>query len=141
MWLYISVYGLSLLRALTLWGMALAAISLAAALLRLFLPGFRFFPVFFAAGLSLWLVFSFINIDRRIADYNVDAWLSGRVEQIDTDYLTRLGPDTMPALRRLNRSDPGAFSDSELRAFEEKLRVGCEDMTWREWNLSLLRAG
>ncbi len=138
MWLYISVYGLSLLRAMTLWGMAFLAVCLAAAGLRLFRPGFRFFPVFLAAGLALWLAFSFVNIDRRIADYNVNAWLRGHVEQIDTAYLTALGPDTLPALRRLHAAK--AFSDRELAAFERQLSGEASRMTWREWNLSLAHA-
>lgn len=140
MWLYISVYGLSLLRALTLWGMAFLAVCLAAAGLRMFRPGFRFFPVFLAAGLVLWLAFSFVNIDGRVADYNVNAWLRGDVEQVDTDYLTALGPDALPALRRLHAADPEAFSDRELAAFENRLGEKAMRMTWREWNLSLARA-
>ncbi len=140
MWLYISVYGLSLLRALTLWGMAFLAVCLAAAGLRLFWTGFRFFPVFLAAGLSLWLAFSFANIDGRIADYNVNAWLRGSVEQIDTDYLTALGPAALPALRRLHDADAEAFSDEKLAAFESQLGREASRMTWREWNLSLARA-
>jgi hypothetical protein len=70
MWLYISVYGLSLLRAMTLWGMAFLAVCLAAGGDSGCSGPVPVLPrSSLAAGLALWLAFSFVNIDRRIADY------------------------------------------------------------------------
>ena len=139
MGLYIGVYGLSLLRVLTLFGMAFIAICLAAAFLKLLRPGRCFFPVFLAAGVGLWVLFSFFNTSALIANYNVDAYLDGRVAQIDTGYLMNLGPESLPALRRLNAADPASFTGSSLAAYEVRLHREQECVTWREWTLSDVR--
>ena len=44
--------------------------------------GFKFWPWFAALGLYGWVLFNAANVDARIADYNVDAYLGGRLPQI-----------------------------------------------------------
>lgn len=107
--LYIRAYGLSLLRAETLWAMAFIGGSLLLAALRIRKPGFRFWPAFAALGLCGWLVFNFLNVDARIAEYNVQVYLSGKAEEIDLRYLAKLSPDVIPALEKLE----SALQDSE----------------------------
>lgn len=99
--LYILAYGLTLKRAETLWAMAFIALCLAAAALRIWKRGFRFWPFFAAIGLAGWIVFNCVNIDSRIAHYNVDAYLSGTLEQIDLEYISSTSPDALPALLEL----------------------------------------
>lgn len=60
MGLYISAYGLTFLRVLTVWGMLVVLVSIAAAFLKLLNPDFKFFKVFFSYTIASWLVFSFI---------------------------------------------------------------------------------
>jgi len=138
MGLYIRAYGLSLLRSMTLWAMGLIALCLIAAGVKLLRPSFRFFPVLFAAGLAGWIVFSCVNIDARIADYNVDAFLSGRLESVDTDYLRRLSPDTLPALLRL---EAASGQDLHTDAFLASVREQRSQTDWTRWNLSEWRYG
>ena len=64
-------------------------------------PGFRFWPCFAALGLYGWVLFNAANVDARIADYNVDAYLGGRLPQVDIYYLGGLSPSALPALERL----------------------------------------
>jgi len=94
MCLYISVYGLSFLRLLTLWGMAVIAVCLVAAAVKLWKPGFKFFQVFFAFALCSWIVFNFLNVNTLIINYNTRAYQSGQIQQLDTDYLAGLSLDT-----------------------------------------------
>ncbi|MEG1632884.1 MAG: DUF4173 domain-containing protein [Oscillospiraceae bacterium] len=109
MQLYTDAYGMSLLRAMTLWAMAFIAVCLLLAGLRIWRPDFKFWPFFAAVGLAGWIIFNFINIDARIADYNVDAYLGGRLEDVDIYYLSRLSPDALPALERLRDSVGGSY--------------------------------
>ena len=111
--LYISVYGLSLLRALTLLGMAFIAVCLAAAAIKVLRQDFAFFRVFFTAGIALWIAFNFLNVDARIAEYNVDGYLAGRIDQVDVGYLASLSPDTMPALEGLAAERPSYAAEVE----------------------------
>lgn len=141
MTLYISAYGLSLLRAVTLWAMGLIAVSLALGAVKLRRPDFRFWPVFAAVGLAGWVVLNLVNIDARIADYNVDAYLSGRLEQADTDYLAGLSPDVIPALARLrdNLPEDAAISPETVDAAISRTRAAGATTGWQDWYLNNAR--
>ena len=92
MLMYIGVYGLSLLRCMTLLIMAWIAIALAAAAYKTAKPDFHVFPVFLSSFLVLWLIFNYVDIDARIDDYHRAAYESGRILSYDSDYITGLGP-------------------------------------------------
>ncbi len=147
--LYILAYGMSLLRAMTLWAMAFIASSLILAAVKIRRPAFRFWPAFAALGLAGWLVFNFINIDARIADYNVNAYLDGRLEDVDIYYLAKLSPDVLPALERLRDAAGADYTGAGEGPFYE----GCDietaisgarwfyhdTPTWKEWCFSAVR--
>ena len=101
MQLYILAYGLSLLRLMTLWGMLVIAVGILAAGWKLLRPRFSFFRVFAPFTLTAWCVFCLANPGGVIANYNVERYLSGDLETVDTFYLEQLGPDALPALYRL----------------------------------------
>lgn len=92
MCLYIGVYGLSLLRCMTLVIMLWIAVALAAAAYKTARPDRRVFPVLVFSFLVLWLIFSFCDIDRRIADYNRAAYDRGAISDYDGDYIAGLAP-------------------------------------------------
>lgn len=135
--LYIAAYGLSLLRAVTLWIMGLIAVSLALCAVKLQRPDFRFWPVFAAVGLAGWIVLNFVNIDARIADYNVSAYLDGRLAQVDTDYLADLSPDVIPALERLRDGLPPDSDVTPLSvdAAIVDARAYGTPQGWQDWYL------
>lgn len=142
MYMYVNAYGFTRLRALTVWGMALILLLLTASVYKLLRPEFRYFPFFLATCMSAWLALNFINIDGLIARYNVDAYLSGRLETIDVNHLVSLSPAGIPALIRLSsaleeKPDP-ALSGSNLpnilniRQGEISRRLS----DWRCWDLT-----
>lgn len=112
--LYVSTYGLSVLRLLTFWAMAVIALLLAAATVKIFKKNFRFWPVLLSVVLACWLIFSWSNPDARIAEFNVDMYLGGAADEIDLQYLSTVSPETLPALERLYASgvDIKASGDS-----------------------------
>lgn len=147
--LYISVYGMSLLRAMTLWAMAFIAVCLVLAAVKVWRPAFRFWPVFAALGLAGWIIFNFINIDARIADYNVNAYLEGRLEDVDIYYLSRLSPDVVPALERLCDAAGDDYTGAGDSDFYLKCDIGdaidnargryYESSSWNDWCWSYVR--
>jgi hypothetical protein len=143
MQLYISVYGMSLLRAMTLWAMAFIAVCLALAAVKVRRPAFRFWPFFAAVGLAGWIVFNFVNIDARIADYNVDAYLNGRLAEVDILYLSSLSPDVLPALERLQAEVDGDYTGIcdkfSLNSEIEKTKSASMEISWRDWCWSYAR--
>ncbi len=129
MGLYISVYGLSLLRLLTLWAMLVILAGLVAASVKTLKPSFLFFRVFFIFALSSWVLLNLACPARLIAEYNVSAYLSGSVDSFDLQYVTGelvnyRKADVLHALRRLAAA--GAYPEREMlsdaiRAIESRL--------------------
>ena len=105
--LYIQAYGLSLLRIVTLWGMAMIFAALMLALTKCLLPHFRLSVPLSVVVLSSWLLLNFSNVDLQIAKYNVNAYHQGTLSQLDVHYFTDLSPDVLPALDEIQ--------DSQLR--------------------------
>ena len=134
--LYILAYGLSLLRVMTLWAMAFILLSLVLAVVKVLRPGFKFWPWFAALGLYGWVLFNAANVDARIADYNVDAYLGGRLPQVDIYYLGGLSPSALPALERLYEAEP----DAELKLIIDGVRSPVHAAgSWIEWSLPLAK--
>lgn len=131
MQLYILAYGLSVLRLMTLWGMLAILAGLLAAVWKLVRPRFSFFRVFAPFALTAWCLFCLANPGGIIADYNVDHYLSGELETVDTFYLERLGPDALPALYRLHE----ATGEGEY-AIEAAQRHADYETRWTQHKLS-----
>lgn len=140
MQLYIRAFGLSILRLITLWGMIVIAVLLLAAAYKLFRPGFRFFQVLLAFALSTWCLFSLLGPARMAANYNVNAYLAGRLESVDVSYLN--SPDALPALYRLEAAEPGCKG---LRGQIAEMEQQCHRENdygnhWSHWHTSYYNA-
>ncbi len=101
MCLYIGAYGLSFLRLLTFYFMAVIGCAIVLCIRKDIRPGSKVFPALAAFSLALWVGFSVTDTSRIIAVYNVDAYLDGRSETVDVTYLGSLSPSVVPQLRRL----------------------------------------
>ena len=73
--------------------------------------------------------------DINAMDEMVDAYLDGRVEQVDVDYLMALSPDTIPALLRLEQAGFGKPGSDAL----QNLREVKKELHWTEYSLSCFR--
>ena len=123
-----------MLRAMTLWAMAFILLSLVLAAVKVLRHDFKFWPWFAALGLYGWVLFNAVGVDARIADYNVDAYLDGRLPQVDIYYLANLSPSALPALERLYEAEP----DPELKLIMDSVtnRLHAPE-SWIEWSLPL----
>lgn len=136
MHLYISAFGLSVLRLMTLWGMLAILAGLFAAGWKLAHPTFAFWRVFFSFALATWCLMCLAGPARQVADYNVDAYLAGRLETVDVSYLRELSADAWPALDRL------AEQTEEFDPQIKQVRLSFVSMThdaqdnWTAWKLS-----
>lgn len=138
MHLYIQAFGLSILRLVTLWGMIVIAALLLAAAYKLFRPTFRFFQVLLAFSLSTWCLLSLLGPARMVADYNVNAYLEGRLESVDVSYLN--SPDALPALYRLEEAEPDYEGLSgRIAEMERQCRQNNDyGSHWSHWHFSYL---
>lgn len=137
MTLYVQVYGLTLKRILTYWGMAMAAVFLLAAAVKLWKPSVSFFRVLLAGSLAGWLALNLIDPPYLAARYNVDAYRRGTLEQLDAQYLARLSYDALAPLSELPGDTP-AGDGRTLQSLLEDARTGAEleCRTFQSWNLS-----
>ncbi|MEV0433345.1 DUF4153 domain-containing protein [Nocardia sp. NPDC050413] len=127
MWTYQQAYGFTVLRLLVsmceLWvGLLYVLMLVAIARLR-----WSWVPrAAVGTALATLVALAAINPEHLVAERNIARWeQNGR---LDTDYLTSLSPDILPALDGL--PDP-------LRAqIEPSIRSGLDDDPWWAWNLS-----
>ena len=105
--LYIQAFGLSVLRVVTLWGMAMVLLSLIACLIKCFFPAVRVCPALTALALGSWLLLNYANVDRIVAA-DLVARYNGGMEHLDIRYLSTLSPDVLPELNRIENEETRA---------------------------------
>ncbi len=141
MTLYVSVYGLSLKRFLTYWGMAMLTLFFAVALRSVWKEGAAFFKTAFVIAVTGWLILNYCNVDRCVARYNVAMWQENQSEVIDLTYLTHgLSYDALKEIEEL----PGDIQvkwgrlDSLLEGRRREAKKIASD--WRTWSFSAWQA-
>ncbi|MFE5286481.1 DUF4153 domain-containing protein [Nocardia sp. NPDC056611] len=127
MWTYQQAYGFTLLRLLVEvfegW-IALVYLLLLASLVRLRRHWVPRLAV--GAALTTLLALSVLNPEGFVADRNIARWQSGK--SLDTDYLSNLSPDALPATDRL--------PDPQRTAVANAIRERLTDDSWQGWNYS-----
>lgn len=134
MCLYISVYGLSVKRLLTLWAMVVITVSLIVVAIKLIKADFPLYRFLFVAVLILWLALSAMNVNKVVANYNVDAYLDGQLEQLDVHYLKTLATGIAPAMNKLSIAygEPGVDWDT----YDASAYLWDHyESNWRSWDL------
>ena len=118
--LYIGAYGLSILRLVTLWGMGMIFCALLACAFKCVLPQTRICPTLTAIALCTWLGLNWMNPDRLVARYQVNAYNKGELTSLDVEYLASLSPDVLPALKGIQdpilREKAAARTEKTLKA-------------------------
>ncbi len=96
--LYVRVYGLTFLRVLVLWFLAVLAVILAGAVITVFRPSFRLFRFSLAVCLAGWLILAFARPDALAARYDLrrfgcsDTALSLIRYELSDDAVSQLRP-------------------------------------------------
>lgn len=101
MMMYIDSYGLTRLRLLTQIIMIYMGIVTVLVSVWLFVPKLPYMKVIILSALVIGAATAWADVDTVVAKYNVDAYLSGRMETVDVDYLNRLGDGAVPQIARL----------------------------------------
>jgi len=131
--LYIRAFGLSVLRVVTLWGMAMILLSLAASIVKCCLPDVKICPALTALALATWLGMNGLNVDNLVARNQVRLYNEGVLSEMDVSYLSSLSPDVLPALEDI-RDDQAR--QSALSLAEERLHSAAPAPY--DWSLSWL---
>ncbi|WEV76007.1 DUF4173 domain-containing protein [Bifidobacterium sp. ESL0800] len=133
--LYVNKYGLTRLRLLTYWGMVAIAFLLVATVWKLLSPTFELFRVAFFGTLALWLVFAFIQPDTIIANVDVDGYLNGNIEVVDTDYLGQLPSSAIGPLNRLKAQAPTESTRDAAADAIHEIEINTSETQWPVWGI------
>ena len=134
LYLYVAAYGLSVLRVMAAWAIAAVGVCLVLVGVKTLRAGFRFWP--WAAGIVLvmWMAFAFVNVQGLVARYNVGAYMDGRLDTLDTEYIASLSPAALGALYDLREDAAWPQQlDDVIKALEQYPE--------RDWALSVLGGG
>lgn len=128
--LYIQAFGLSTLRLLTLWGMAMIALLLALTLIKCARPGVRICTLACAVMLSSYVLLNYINVDRSHCPPGIcAAYETGKQE-------TAGYRNTWPGYARVLAAP---WQVEQLDAIRQQQSERRPD--WFAWSLSWLRVG
>ena len=103
--MYIGEYGLTKLRFYTSWFMILLGIVFLVIILHEIFTNMKTVRVLFASFTVMLGVLCFCDPDARIAQYNVESYLSGGVGEIDTYSLYALSEGAAPYIEKLGDND------------------------------------
>ncbi|WEV47454.1 DUF4173 domain-containing protein [Bifidobacterium sp. ESL0690] len=133
--LYVRKYGLTRLRILTYWGMVAIAFLLVVTVVKLLRPRFEWFRVAFFGTLALWLVFAFVQPDAIIANVDVDGYLNGSIEEVDTGYLAGLPSSAIGPLNRLKQQAPNKATRDAAGIALDEVHENANGAAWSMWGI------
>ena len=135
MFLYIGSYGLTRLRVLTQIIMLFLAVTTVTVSAWLFLPKLPYMKVVLLAALLIGSATLWADVDTQVANYNVNAYLSGKLETVDVTYLYfDLGNGAVPALMRLAEEAPDDRIALSAENYLEKRKNNLPEEDIRSWN-------
>ncbi len=109
--LYIGAFGLTRLRVLTSLFMLCVAVALVCVAVWILAPRFPYMKIAVLAALLVGCWTGWMDVDTQIARYNVNAYLSGRLDTVDVAHLAGLSDGAVPQLARLLEAE-----DPQIRA-------------------------
>ena len=132
MFLYIGSFGPTRMRVLTqIVTLFLALVDLVA-MVWLFAPKLPYMKFVVVAALLIGAVTIWVDVDTVVAHYNTNAYLSGRMEEIDVTYLRDLNHAAVPYLAKLAEEAPDETEADQAMFYLRHMRVETED--FRDWN-------
>ena len=132
MFLYIGSYGLTRLRVLTQIIMLFLALTTGVLILWLFMPKLPYMKIILLTALIIGTVTIWTDVNTQVAQYNVDAYLSGQLDHVDVVYLKQLGDSAVPQIARLATSAPDQQIVNDARNYLRLYNNKAED--FRSWN-------
>lgn len=135
MGLYVSVYGLTRLRVLTMVIMVFLGITVCLVSVWLFLPKLPYMKVIVITALVIGALVLWTDVDAQVARHNVDAYLSGDLTGIDLNHLHGLGSGAVPALLELlEAEEPAVASWAQQELTQRACAFSGRESGLRSWN-------
>ncbi len=138
MLLYIGSFGLTRLRVLTQVVMVFIGITVILVAVWLFVPKFAYMKGILLTALVIGAAVAWVDVDTVVAAYNVEAYRSGALEQVDIGHLSSLGDGAVPYLHALTQDDNEAVAYRARQELARRAQYQTDD--FRYWNIASARA-
>ena len=102
MLMYIGSYGLTRLRVLTQVIMVFMGLVTILVSVWLFVPKLAYMKAVVLLALVMGAAVSWADVDTQVAKFNTDAYLTGRMQQIDMTHMGSLGSGALPHIYQLS---------------------------------------
>ena len=104
----------------------------------LFAPRVPYMKIILLATLIIGAAVLWVDVDTVVASYNVNAYLNGRLDYVDIDYLSTLSDSAVPYIERLWQSQDPEVSKQACLELINRSTATYEDI--RGWNYASYRA-
>ena len=138
MFMYIGSFGMTRLRLLTQIIMLFFAFTTLVVSVWLFAPKLPYMKAVILGAMLIGLTTVWMDVDTQVARYNVDAYLSGKLETVDISYLKSLSDGAQLQLERLSRE---AADPQVVQSAENALHARRNIKDLRQWNYFHFIAG
>ena len=130
MLLYIGGYGLTRLRVLTEVAMVFLGLATVIVCVWLFVPRLPYMQVVLVLALVICAGVLWADVDTVVARYNVSAYQSGKLEQIDMNHLSSLGDGAIVYVARLTDDSDPAVARRAKEILEEREIISEDFRSW-----------
>ncbi|MCH5315655.1 MAG: DUF4173 domain-containing protein [Eubacterium sp.] len=137
--LNIEIFGLSKNRIMVCTFMLMMLVAILFYILHIINPKISYMQSIVVICSAIFIALAFSNIDARIAEYNINAYESSKIDTLDVKYLANLSDSSVPYVVELIKSDDKDISLKAQYEIYEKLRFEYYDYDnsdFREYNCS-----
>lgn len=138
MGLYIQGYGLTRLRILTLVITLFLGLCAVTVTVWLFVNRLPYMKVILVAALAIGAAVLWVDVDAVAASYNVNAYMRGKLDYVDVEYLGGLSDSAVPYIRQLTQAQDQQVAQKAQTVLEER-EIYYQDL--RGWNYASWKAG
>ena len=137
--LYMDAYGLTQLRVYVTWFIVLCVAFFVALCVKVYLPRFRLIRFCAGAFLVWYLALNLVDIDARIAQYNVWAYRAGQTKSVDVQMMYDLSDSAVPYLVELTGEKDPAVASKAKDVLQSRAWI-LDQNDWRNMTLARWRA-
>lgn len=120
MYIYMDCYGLTRLRVSASVFLLFVLIAWIAAVIRLLAPGFPFMRMVIVACFAIGIAVGYADIDRVVVSYNISAWQSGQLRELDLAMTEEMSDSIVPQLIGLLDSEDETVRQNAAVALRQR---------------------
>lgn len=140
---YIAAYDLSIRRVMVTWLIAVFAVSMIGAVIKIWNPRFHALRYAAVTVIIMTIALNTFHVKMLVADYNVNKYIkslsSEKVREIDIEYLGSMGPSAAGATYKLYKNSNGEAKEKALNALRNQ-KKDLKQKSWKQFCFSDLEA-